>query len=317
MMEVKRDSYYKDSFQDSEWLRNWTRKIEDQNRKRYASIQVETSIGRTQVWGLNTDREDLQTLVVFPGLRTSALFWDLDNGLQNLGIPLRIFLVETIGLPNLSDGHTPDVKSSGYGEWAAEVLELLKIDECFIAGASFGGLVCMKLSLVKPEAIKAAFLLNPACLQPFSMNFKNLYYNLLPVLKPTEKNIESFLDKLVFCDPNHNLSEISRRRVIEYEYHALTQFKDKAQKPYSMKRELSNVMVKTYLLLGDKDVLFPISRSIKNAKQRLKSLKDVQVYGDVGHGIETYKEAMKYIGSVIRSLDNSYLEKSDAVVREY
>lgn len=303
-MKAKRNSYYKDSYQDSEWLRNWTRKIEDQNRKRYSSEQIETSIGRTQVWGINTDRKDLQTLVVFPGLRTSALFWDLDSGLQNLGIPLRIFLVETNGLPNLSDGHTPDIKSSGYGEWAAEVLELLKIDECFIAGASFGGLVCMKLSLVKPEVIKAAFLLNPACLQPFSTKFKNLYYNLLPVLKPSEKNIEIFLDKLVFCDPNHRLSEASKKRVIEYEYHALTQFKDKAQKPYSMKSELPEVAVKTYLLLGDRDLLFPSNRSMKNAKKNLKDLEDVQVYENVGHGIETYAEAMKYIGNTISSFDD-------------
>ena len=68
---------------------------------------------------------------------------------------MRIFLVETNGLPNLSDGETPDIKSLGYGIWASEVLEKLKIEKAFIAGASFGGLICMKLAIVKPEVIKS------------------------------------------------------------------------------------------------------------------------------------------------------------------
>ena len=122
-------------------------------------------------------------------------------------------MVETNGLPNLSDGSTPNVKSLDYGFWANEVFEKLKIERAFIAGASFGGLICMKFGIVKPEKIKAAFLLNPGCLQPFSLTLKNLYYNLLPILIPTVKNVSNFLDKAVFSKPNHRLSDFSEKMI--------------------------------------------------------------------------------------------------------
>jgi hypothetical protein len=89
------------------------------------------------VWALNSRDTTLETLVIFPGARTTSLIWDLDKGLDNLTYKLRIFMVETNGLPNLSDGETPDIDSLDYGIWAAEVLELLKIDKGFCSRGFF------------------------------------------------------------------------------------------------------------------------------------------------------------------------------------
>ena len=268
-------------------------------------------MGITHVWGLNTDRKDLDALVIFPGARTSSLFWDLDNGLVNLGVALKIYLVETNGLPNNSDGDTPDIKSTGYGEWATEILDHLKIEKAFVAGASFGGLVCMKLGIVSPSRIKAAFLLNPGCLQPFSLSFKNLYYNLLPIIFPSGKNVMKFLDSAVFNKPNHTLSAASEKRVMEYELFALTRYKDNTQKPYDMDEELEQVMVDTYLLVGDKDLLFPFRQSVKNATKKLPRLNDVKVFENVGHGIETHAQALQYIGKTIQYyLDEQKIKNS-------
>jgi CHASE3 domain sensor protein len=69
-----------------------------------------------------------------------------------------------------------------------------------------------------------------------------------------------------------------------------------------MGSQLSQVTVDTYLLEGDKDLLFPYQKSIDNAKEKIESLKDVQVFENVGHGIETYPKAISYIGRVIESL---------------
>lgn len=112
-------------------------------------------------------------------------------------------MVETNGLPNLSVGSSPDIKGLGYGQWASEIFEQLKIDSAYVAGASFGGLIAMKLAMVSPAKVKVAFLLNPGCLQPFSLRLRNLYYNLLPIIAPSAKNVLTFLDNAVFCKPNH------------------------------------------------------------------------------------------------------------------
>jgi len=300
-MKIHSTSQFKDESKDRAYFENWVTKLEKENGRKYDRYEIETSLGNTLIWGLHTKEEHLNTLVVFPGARTTSLIWDFDKGLDNLNHKMRVFMVETNGLPNLSDGSTPDIKTLDYGIWASEVFEKLGIERAFAAGASFGGLICMKLGIVSPEKIKAAFLLNPGCLQPFSLSLKNLYYNILPILKPSSTNVSKFLDKAVFSKPNHQLSEFSEKMLVDYEVFAISRYKDKTQKPYYMDQQLEQVMTETYLLVGDKDLLFPYQKSIENAKRQIKSLKEIKIYANVGHGIETYDKALNYIGEKIKS----------------
>lgn len=273
--------------------------MEAANGRQYEDIRIDTPLGKTQIWGLNTENKSLETLVIFPGARTTSLFWDFDRGLDNLNLNLRIFLVETNGLPNLSEGSSPDIKSLDYGHWANEVLKKLRIEKTFIAGASFGGLICAKLGITHPEKVLAAFFLNPGCLQMFSLSWKNLYYNILPIVSPTEKNVLKFLEKAVFHKPNHKLSLEAENLIVDYEVFALRKYKDYTQKPYFMGQQLSEVKSDIFLVEGDGDLLFPYKKSIENAQKYLKNLKDVVVFENAGHGIETYDKALNYIGQKI------------------
>ncbi|HEY3429701.1 MAG TPA: alpha/beta hydrolase, partial [Cyclobacteriaceae bacterium] len=115
-MEIKFQSYFKNPDEDKNWFNRWVEELEKVNNKHYERIEVQTTLGKTHIWGLNTTQSNLETIVIFPGARTSVLFWDFDNNLAELEKHFRIFLVETNGLPNLSDGATPDIKSLGYGE---------------------------------------------------------------------------------------------------------------------------------------------------------------------------------------------------------
>jgi hypothetical protein len=69
-----------------------------------------------------------------------------------------------------------------------------------------------------------------------------------------------------------------------------------------MKNQLSDVKVDTFLLVGDKDLLFPFQKSIDNAQKHITTLKEIKVFNDVGHGIETYIKAINYIGNKIKGL---------------
>jgi len=300
-MKIHSKSNFKDETADVNHFESWVARLEINNGRKYRRYEIKTSLGKTHVWGLHTDDQHLDTLVIFPGARTTALIWDFDKGLDNFNHKMRIFMIETNGLPNLSDGSTPDIRSLDYGIWAAEIFDKLKIDKAFVAGASFGGLICMKLGIVHPEKIRAAFLLNPGCLQPFSLTLKNLYYNLLPIISPTEKNVMKFLDKAIFSKPNHKISDFSEKMLVDYEVFAISRYKDKTQKPYYMNSQLKDVKTETYLLVGDKDLLFPFQKSIDNAKKHIGSLKDVKIFQNVGHGIETYGKALNYIGEKIKN----------------
>ncbi|HSF53114.1 MAG TPA: alpha/beta hydrolase [Algoriphagus sp.] len=302
-MKVKFSSAFKTPEADHHWFKNWVSQLEKVNDRTYEKIEVKTDLGKTMVYGLQTSDKTLEPLVIFPGARTTALIWDFDRNLDHLLDRFRIYLVETNGLPNLSDGNTPDIKSQDYGHWAAAVLDKLGLQRCYVAGASFGGQICMKLSLTNPEKIKAAFLYNPGCLQPFSLSLKNLYYNLLPIFSPKRGNVEKFLEKAIFLKPHHYLSPKAWELLVDYELFALTRYIDKSQKPYFMNEELKQVKSSVYLVLGDHDLLFPVEKSITNAKNLIQNLKDIQVY-PAGHGVETLPQAMLYLQEKIGELEN-------------
>ena len=153
-MSIKNRSYFKSPESDKKKFQKWVTKLEQMNGYEYEKWSISTSFGKTQIYGLNTQNEQLTPLDIFPGFRTTAHIWDLDKGIRSLAKKFRLFLVETNGQPNLSDGHSPDIKSLAYGEWCTEVFEKLHLESAYIAGASFGGLVCMKIALVIPDRIK-------------------------------------------------------------------------------------------------------------------------------------------------------------------
>lgn len=274
-------------------LQAWVKRLEKVNGYTYEDIAVQTSLGKTQVWGLHTKDASREPLIMFPGFRTTALFWDLDQGLQQLGDRFRIYMVETNGQPNLSDGYAPGIRTLDYGIWAGEVLEALNINQAYVAGVSFGGLVCMKLCLAHPEKVKTAILLNPACFRFISLTWKNLCANLLPVLVPSRKHIAYFLQTVIFCKPEHQVSSQAEALIIDYLMLVLQQHKDKTEKPYNMRAELQGIKTNTYLVVGDRDLLFPYAKSVRNAKHYLGDhLKEVVVVQHAGHGLETLRRAL-------------------------
>lgn len=292
-MKIKSTSFFKSQEKAERFFETWVHEVSKLSGTVYKKMEIETSLGKTTVWGINTEKQELKPIVVFPGFRTSSLFWDMDNALAPLKKDYRLYLVETNGQPNLSKGNTPDIKCNGYGIWANEVLEKLSLEKTIIAGASFGGFVCLKLCIVNPGKVEKAILLNPGCLQPFSLSLKNLYYNLLPLFLPSKKNVERFLDKAVFYKDKHIVSSSAKKLITEYELFAIKEYKDKTQKPYAMKEdELKQVSTDVYLLLGEKDILFPYKNSEAAARKHLKNLKSIKIIPDTGHGIETSAPAM-------------------------
>lgn len=287
---------FKDPVSDHQFIEQWVSKLEELNHRHYKRNNVLTFLGNTVVWSLNSERTSLPFLFIFPGFRTSSLFWDLDNSLQLIEDRYRIYLVETNGQPTLSDGNTPDIKTLDYGHWASEVITQFTPDKVSVAGSSFGGLVCLKLAIAAPDKIDNIFLLNPGCFQPFSLSPKNLFYNLLPIVQPSVKNVKRFLDKAVFYPPAHYLPDKRMQMIIDYEVFALARHMDKAQKPYAMsKQELDGVKSPVHLILGEKDLLFPYLQTLKAAKENLRNLKSISIIPDTGHGIETLKKAMTVI----------------------
>jgi pimeloyl-ACP methyl ester carboxylesterase len=304
-VKIKSVSKFKDKAAAAYFFEKWVSRVSELSGTNYERINIETSLGNTVIWGINTEKKESKPIVIFPGFRTSSLFWDMDNALAPLKNDYRIYLVETNGQPNLSDGNTPDIKGNGYGIWANEVLEKLSLEKAIIAGASFGGLVCLKLCIINPGRVEKAILLNPGCLQPFSLSWKNLYYNLLPLLLPNQKNVERFLDKAVFYKDKHIVSPAAKKLIMDYELFAIRNYRDRTQKPYAMsKQELEKTETTVYLILGEKDILFPCENSLSAARKHIRKLRGVHIIPGNGHGIETSKIAMEVLSLIAETTEN-------------
>ncbi|MCO6469993.1 MAG: alpha/beta hydrolase, partial [Saprospiraceae bacterium] len=83
-MKIYSKSQFKDETADRNYFENWVSRLEKNNSRQYERYEIETSLGMTHIWGLNTRDEQLDTLVIFPGARTTSLIWDFDKGLDNL-----------------------------------------------------------------------------------------------------------------------------------------------------------------------------------------------------------------------------------------
>jgi len=284
---IKNTSGFKDQELDHQWFHQWVERLTAHTGNVYQLQFADTSLGKTAVYTLAGIDFNKPPLVIFPGYRTSSLFWDLQGGLDILSRKYRLYLVETNGQPNLSDGNSPDITTNDYGWWAQEVLNALNLDTCFIAGASFGGQICMKLGIVAPQRIQAAFLLNPAGLRTFSLNYQNVFFNLLPILSPKDNHIGQFIEHVILHPPEHQLNEQAFQLLAEHVFWAITRHIDRNQKPYYMGRELTEVQIPIHLILGENDVLFRCNQAVKNAKKYLPNLQSVSILKGMGHGIET------------------------------
>jgi pimeloyl-ACP methyl ester carboxylesterase len=310
-MKIKGISQFKNPAEASGFLEYWSARLQHLNNSFYERFSVHTSLGNTNVWAYKWQDTERETVVFFPGARTCGLFWDIDNALQLLKNKYRILIVDVNGHPNLSEGKNPYIKCDGYGVWATEVLEALHITKATVVGASLGGLICMKLCIASPHLADKAVLMNPAGIRSFSSSPKNLYYNFLPVLIPSEKNLEKFFSNVIFHKPQHTISQQYLELMNEYMLYVLKHFKFRGDYPTPLGvRELQKLQTPVYLVLGDKDLRFPCKETIEIANQHIGSLKKVSIVPNTAHGIETSKQA---IGVLYDILNDHYTGRYDKV----
>lgn len=301
-MKIKGTSYFKKPAEAIQFLEQWSVDIQQLNNSYYERLSVNTSLGKTNVWAYNCRDIEKEVLVFFPGARTCGLFWDMNNTLASFKRDYRIFLVDVNGHPNLSEGNNPFVKDEGYGVWATEVLNELRISKATIVGASLGGLICLKLCLTSPQLVSKAILMNPAGIRSFSGTVNNLYYNFLPILFPSHKTVNTFFSKVVFCSPSHILPASYRQLMVDYMLYVLKNHRFGGDYPAPLSQlELQHISTDIHLIVGEKDILFPCNGTIRIAKENIALLKSISIIQNTGHGIETSKAAISAVAAILKS----------------
>jgi pimeloyl-ACP methyl ester carboxylesterase len=297
-MPIKATSSYKTPA-DRGFVAGWNTRVQTLNGSFYEQITVPTTFGDTAVFSLNHDRANLEPLVILPGARTFGMFWDLNDNLRPLKEKFRLYLIDVIGQPGLSSGSSPSVKTDEFGHWLVEVLDGLGLGQTNIAGASFGGLLAMKLANVAPERIGKMILMNPIGFSYISMAPISLFYNLLPIISPTAANVRRFVDHIVLAG-GEDVGAEGRALLEEIILQTLQRFNFKADYPYKMAdAELVKWKVPTYLIVGDRDALIPHQTTIRRARECVKDLREVHVLKNIGHGIELSPAAIDVVYRIL------------------
>jgi pimeloyl-ACP methyl ester carboxylesterase len=123
------------------------------------SRSIQTRYGETHVLVIGAAR-DAPAAVVFHGgnfLNPYSLAWMLPALTR-----FRVFAPDTVGHPGLSDQRRLSARDDSYGQWAADVLSALQLDQASIIGTSYGGGIALRLCEVAPQRIERLILHVPS-----------------------------------------------------------------------------------------------------------------------------------------------------------
>jgi pimeloyl-ACP methyl ester carboxylesterase len=278
----------------------WIDAVIENKALTYEKLDVETSFGITRVLSVNHHQRHLRSLVYVPGARTCGAFLTLSDQLQILSDKHRIYLLDVVGQVGMSSGMCPPLKDASYGVWLGEVCRRLGIERGVFVGASFGGQIIMKYAGIAPESTEKIVLMNPIGFSHISYAPLNLYRTLAPVIFPSRKRVESFLNQIVFT-PRDGISAETKDLVADFVENAVKGFQFAGEYPSKMSdAEIRAVSSETHLILGEEDGLIPHRRTAERARKVLPNLGSIKIMPGQGHGIEVSRQAVMEVGKVLQ-----------------
>lgn len=253
------------------FVEKWIDATIEKSALSYEKLDVETAFGRTRVLAAKYSAKHLPSVIYVPGARTCGAFLDLSNQLQNLRESCRIYLLDVAGQVGLSDGNCPNLKDESYGKWLDEVCRRLDIERAVFVGASFGGQIIIKLAAVAPGRIEKAVLMNPIGFSNISFAPLNFIRTIAPVIFPSRKTVETFLNSMVFA-PNDEISSETKKRVADFIENAVKNFRFAGEYPSKMSdAELKKLSAETHLIGGMRDGLIPFQNAVKRVEEILRN----------------------------------------------
>jgi len=157
----------------------------------------------------------------------------------------------------------------------------------------------LRLAAVAPERIERAVLMNPVGLSYISLQPRSLYYTLAPVIFPTRKNVERFLNKIVFTRTEKPDAD-KFNRIADYVETSNKDFQFGGEYPYNLGNdEIVKLRAETHLLVGDTDGLIPYQNTVRRGKELLPNLKSVEIIPEIGHGIEVSMKAILRLREIL------------------
>ncbi len=142
----------------------------------YEELTVNTRFGATHV--IASGSKGAPPLILAHAFYATAMVWR--PNVAALSRQHRVYAVDCLGEPNLSQPIRPISSRAEFGAWWTDLMDGLKIERADMVGNSNGGFLTLNQALLTPSRIRKAALIGPAAtfvqIWPFYLNF------FLPVL---------------------------------------------------------------------------------------------------------------------------------------
>jgi pimeloyl-ACP methyl ester carboxylesterase len=242
----------------------------------YQTLWVETRHGMTHV--IAAGPVAAPPLALWHGLDASAPTWV--NQINALAHNYRIYAADVPGSMGKSVPTRLDRVGNAYGEWMADVLRGLRVEQAHQLGISNGGWLILKLAGVAPELISSGVLLSSA---GFVRRRWQLIFKMLPTLlfTPREQRGARFLQVMGAPGIAPAQQDVVMFDILMQAFHY-----EQAPGPLS-DAALRRLSAPTYVLMGEYEAAFAPRAVIRRAQAVLPNLVKAEILPGVGHGMIT------------------------------
>jgi pimeloyl-ACP methyl ester carboxylesterase len=242
----------------------------------YDSHCVETHFGATHV--IICGNPEGKPVVLWHGQNANATTWA--RWIPHLASDYRIYALDAIGGMGKSAPVQLSRKGPAYGEWAAEVLEGLKLHKSNLVGASNGGWLILKLGSVAPELIGTAVLMSSA---GFASVRLKLVFQI--VIRSIHKDSRVIAERLVELLSPPDLPP-DPFYVEFFELILRSKFKGEQVAPRLPDEEIKKLAAPVYLLMGQYERSFNPYKALARGLDLLPNVTAAEVVPGVGHSME-------------------------------
>lgn len=216
-------------------------------------------IGRKRVnYGLHG--EDGRDVIVFiNGLTQSTSLWTShQERLTEQGF--RVLTYDTLG-QGLSSKPVLGIRLEDHGEVLCALLDALKIDSCYLAGISFGGVVAMHTAIHHPERVKGLVVMSAFSEMPAQLEMLGRCMH-MAITQAGFPLIQSLLLPMNFSSQwleraKATLSESMRRSYANNDSYAIQNLMESYINFRPFTKELPNIQCPALILNGEFDYLTP------------------------------------------------------------
>jgi len=267
------DSFFNNSISKKVLLDLYYSKLKSLNLD-YNFITVETSFGDTNI--VITGKESNPPLVVIHGENSCAPV--AMERLKGLDKRFRIFAIDVLGQPNLSEEVRLNTESNDYGKWMYEIVSRLHLHNAYLVGFSFGGYICLKSLGYDERRFAKAFLVNPAGIIRSSWP-KAFVKGYLPLMLFKIKNNNKWLKRYIkntFSDEDVFMTDYMSTLILTYAMNSIFM-------PNLTKQVLETISTPIHIIASKRDYLFPGKRLIKQAEKFFPSLQHTVLLPNAKH----------------------------------